>query len=177
MARDEYAYVLEYLPYGLAGSKDRRPSAIILTDSLGLLLVALKKESKPLEAGLRVYIGENKREEVHHIIERISPDKLSENGMLLLREKIKENVLQNEKKYIEVIDKIGPVNVRLHALSLIPGIGKKMVQKVIEEREKRPFESYQEMEQRVGSSYNVAKSIEDRIIEEMENKDKYRIFT
>ncbi len=177
MARDEYAYVLEYLPYGLAGSKDRRPSAIILTDSLGLLLVALKKEAKPLEVGMKVYIGENKREEVHHIIERISPEKLNENGFMVLHEKLHEKVMENEKQYIEIINKIGPVNVRLHALSLIPGMGKKMVQKVVEERGKKPFESYQEMEDRLGASYNAAKSIEDRIIEEMENKDKYRIFT
>ena len=56
MGKDEYAYVLEYLPFGLQDSKDRKATAIVLTDSLGLLLVALKKDAKvePKNATLRL---------------------------------------------------------------------------------------------------------------------------
>ncbi len=176
MPRDEYAYILEYLPYGMADSKDRRPSAIALTESLGLLLVVLKKDVK-VQPGQKVYIGEDKREEVHHIVERIPPDKLSSAGSLLLKERIHQIVIENEKKYVELINKLGPINVRLHAINLIPGMGKKTGQKVLSERTLKPFESYQEIKERVGLSTTMDKAIEDRIMEELYNKDKYKIFT
>ena len=176
MGKDEYAYVLEYLPFGLQDSKDRKATAIVLTDSLGLLLVALKKDVK-VEPGMKVYIGENKREEVHHIMQRITPDKLNGNGLEMLNNKIHEIVSQNEANYITIINRLGPINVRLHSLSLIPGVGKKIVQKIIEERNKGEFKSYNDFDERVGFTSGIAKSIEARIKEELENKDKYKIFT
>ncbi len=176
MGKDEYAYVLEYLPFGLPDSKDRKTEAIVLTDSLGLLLVALKKDVK-IDTGIKVYIGENKRDEVHHIIERITPDKLSGNGLLMLKEKIGSIVSENEEKYMNIINKLGPVNVRLHSLSLIPGVGKKMVQKIIEERGKSIFKSYADFDERVGFMPGISNSIQERIEEELQNKDKYKIFT
>ncbi|MCL5420621.1 MAG: DUF655 domain-containing protein [Candidatus Parvarchaeota archaeon] len=176
MGKDEYAYVLEYLPFGLPDSKDRKAEAIILTDSLGLLLVALKKDVA-VEAGAKVYIGENKREEVHHIIQRTTPDKLNGNGMQMLTEKINSIVTENEEKYIGIINKLGSVNVRLHSLSLIPGVGKKMVQKILDERNKGEFKSYSDFDERVGFASGIARSIAERIEEELENRDKYKIFT
>lgn len=176
MGKDEYADVLEYLPYGMADSRDRHPSAIILTDSLSLLVAALKK-NVTLEAGKKVYIGENKREEIHHIIGRISPEKLSQSGLENLKNVVHKTVQENEKKYISVINTLGPINVRLHALELIPGMGKKLTQKLLEERKKKPFESYVELDERLQLSSNIMRGIESRILEEMENKDKYKIFT
>ncbi|MCL4400752.1 DUF655 domain-containing protein [Candidatus Parvarchaeota archaeon] len=176
MGKDEYADVIEYLPYGMPNSRDRHPSAIILTDSLSLLLAALKKDVV-VEAGKKVYIGENKREEIHHIIERITPDKLNSSGMDTLNSLIQKAVIDNEKKYIGIINTLGPINVRLHALELIPGMGKKMTQKLLEERKKKAFESYSELNERLQLSSNIARGVEGRIFEEMENKDKYKIFT
>lgn len=176
MGKDEYAYVLEYMPFGLPDSKDRKASAIVFTDSLSLLLVALKKDVK-VEPGLKVYIGENKRDEVHHIIQRITPDKLSGNGMALLNERIATTVKENEEKYIDIINKLGSINVRLHSLNLLPGVGKKIVQKIVEERTKANFKSYEDFNERVGFTSDIAKSIEDRIMEELNGEDKYKIFT
>lgn len=176
MGKDEYAFVLEYLPFGLSDSRDRKASAIVLTDSLGLLLVALKKDAK-IEPGMKVYIGENKREEVHHIIQRVTPEKLNGNGLQMLRERAGSIVVENEAKYIDIINRLGSINVRLHSLSLIPGAGKKMVQKILDERSKGSFKSYSDFDERVGFTSGIAKSIEERIEEELENKDKYRIFT
>ncbi len=176
MGKDEYGYVLEYLPFGLPDSKDRKPLAVILTDSLGLLLVALKKDVK-VDVGKNVYIGENKRDEVHHIIQRITPDKLSGSGLSELNQKIELIVKENEPKFIGIINKLGSVNIRLHSLNLLPGVGKKMVQKILEERNKEPFKSYEDFDERVGFSQNISNSIKERIMEELENKDKYHIFT
>ena len=176
MGRDEYAYVLEYLPYGLSDSKDRRPSVIILTDSVALLQAALKKNVK-VDVSKKVYIGENKREEIHHIIGRITPDKLSESGLQTLKDLIHNIVQENEKKYLGVINTLGPINVRLHAIELIPGLGKKLTQKLLEERKKKLFDSYKDLDERLQLVSSIVRSIEARILEELDNKDKYRVFT
>jgi putative nucleotide binding protein len=176
MGRDEYAYVLEYLPYGLVETKDRRPSAVILTESLSLLLASLKKNAV-VEAGKKVYIGEEKRDEIHHIIKRITPDKLSGAGTQILKDMVHKAVQDNEKKYVEILNTLGPVNVRLHALELIPGLGKKMTQKMVEERQKKPFESYEDIDNRLQLSSGISHEIEQRILEEIGETDKYRIFT
>ncbi len=176
MGRDEYAYVIEHLPYGLVETKDRRPSVIILTESLSLLLASLKKDVT-VEPGKKVYIGEEKRNEIHHIIRRITPNKLSEAGMQNLRDLVHKAVQENEKKYVGILNTLGPVNVRLHALELIPGLGKKMTQKTIAERQKKPFESYADIDDRLQLSSSISHEIEQRILEEISESDKYRIFT
>ncbi len=135
MGKDEYAYVIEYLPHGLMDSKDHKASAIILTDSLSLLVAATKKDVS-LESEKKVYIGENKRDEIHHIIGRIKPEKLSGAGKERLAELISKRVKEEEQKFTTIINVLGPVNVRLNSLELIPNIGKKMTQKIIDERKK-----------------------------------------
>ena len=176
MAKDEYAYILEYLPYGLPDSRDRRPSAIILTESVALLIAALKK-GVTVEVGKKVYIGEDKRDEIHHIMSRITPDKLSGSGLQRLEEKIDQMVIENEVKYVGIINSLGPINVRLNAIELIPGMGKKTTQKLLDERKKKPFESYKDLDERMQLSPSISKDISARIFEELQNKDKYRIFT
>ena len=52
-----------------------------------------------------------------------------------------------------------------------------MVQKILEERNNGPFKSYSDFDSRVGFTSGIAKSIEDRIEEELAGSDKYRIFT
>ncbi|MEM1989229.1 MAG: DUF655 domain-containing protein, partial [Candidatus Bathyarchaeia archaeon] len=70
-----------------------------------------------------------------------------------------------------------PVTPRMHSLELIPGIGKKYMWKIIEERGKKPFESFQDLQRRTGVP-NPVKLIVKRIIEELSSSDcKYRLFT
>ncbi len=176
MQKDDFGYILEYLPYGLVGEKDRRPSAIIITDSFSLLLVILKP-NVTVEAGQRVYIGEGKRDQVHHIVGRIPIDKLSDKGVEELRTILEKMVKENENKFVELLNRLGQVNVRLHAIELIPGFGKKTTQKFLEERKNKPFESYEDINKRAQLTFDIVKSIEDRIIEEIKGSDKYHIFT
>jgi putative nucleotide binding protein len=176
MGKDEYAYVVEYLPYGHADFKDRRPSVIILTDSLALLLATLKKDVN-VEISQKVYIGEGKRDQIHHIIGKITPDKLSETGLSKLKELLDQKIKEYEAKFVSIINALGPVNVRLHAVELIPGIGKKLMVRLLDERKKQQFSSYADINSRLGLTSGIEKYIEDRIMEEMAGDDKYRIFS
>jgi len=61
-------------------------------------------------------------------------------------------------------------------LELIPGIGKKYMWQILDEREKRPFKSFEDLQQRANTP-NPAKLITKRILEELAGESKYRLFT
>jgi putative nucleotide binding protein len=63
-------------------------------------------------------------------------------------------------------------------LHLLPGIGKKLMWEILEEREKRPFESFQDISERIRAIPHPDQMIIKRILEEIENPDvKYHLFT
>jgi putative nucleotide binding protein len=64
----------------------------------------------------------------------------------------------------------------MHALELIPGIGKKYMWQIINERERKPFESFADLQTRA-SVPNPTKLIAKRVLEELEGESKYRLFT
>ena len=64
----------------------------------------------------------------------------------------------------------------MHQLELLPGIGSKHLWEILEERKKKPFESFEDIKKRVSLIPDPEKMITKRIIEELEDKDKYRLF-
>jgi putative nucleotide binding protein len=63
-------------------------------------------------------------------------------------------------------------------LHLLPGIGKKLMWEILEERNKKPFTSFEDIAQRIKAISHPNKMIIERILEEIRNPDtKYRLFT
>ena len=67
--------------------------------------------------------------------------------------------------------------MRMHTLELLPGLGKKHMWVILEERQIKPFESFQDIKERVKLLPDPKMSIIKRIIKELEGNEKYRIFT
>jgi len=80
-------------------------------------------------------------------------------------ETVIENIVTvNESKFVEYLNNARPLTPRIHALELIPGIGKTYMKTMLEEREKKKFESYQDLQERVGFKDPV-KHISERIMD------------
>jgi putative nucleotide binding protein len=63
-------------------------------------------------------------------------------------------------------------------LHLLPGIGKKLMWEILEERNKKPFASLADISARIKSIPHPEKMIQARILEELEVKEtKYHVFT
>lgn len=172
---EENGIVLDFLQHGHLSDPSRRPVAqIVGVDHLSLLEVAPKKGVflKPLE---RVYIGGEKRDKVHHITKKVSYNDLTETAKITLKEIIKEQLKSQVSKIVELFNKAGPISTRQHQLELIPGIGKKHMWSIIEEREKKPFDSLEELKARVPSIPDPLKSVTKRALEEIEGVDKHKI--
>ena len=84
-------------------------------------------------------------------------------------------VTENESKFVEYLNNAQPLTPRIHALELIPGIGKTYMKTMLEEREKKKFESYQDLQERVGFKEPI-KHISERIMDEITGESRMNLF-
>jgi len=174
--KDEYIIVLDFLSRGHADSRRAEPIAQgIGKDYFTLLEVVLKPEVevKPREI---LYVGEGKRERVKYIKGRIKYDNLTNFAKKELEEIIDEIIEKNEKRFVEFFNRAPPITTRMHSLELLPGIGKKHLWNIIGERKKKPFESFEDLKKRVEMLPDPKRMIRKRIIEELKETDRHRLF-
>jgi putative nucleotide binding protein len=123
-----------------------------------------------------VYIGEGKREEIHHISSKLELTRLTQTAQAELEFIIKDIVKKNEKKYVDFFNKAQPMTMRMHQLELLPGLGKKHMWEIIEARDEKLFETFDEIKKRVKLIPDPEKIIIKRIMLELAGKEKHYIF-
>jgi putative nucleotide binding protein len=180
---EEYAYILDFLPHGrpgvhVSGRAGYRAGALVqlVGEEFFTLLEALAKEGVILRPHDRVFVGKEAREEITYIIGRIGYDELTAAAKTELPTVINKIVLNREKRFVEFFNTARAVTPRMHALELVPGIGKKYMWQVINEREKKPFASFEDLQKRTELP-NPVKLITKRVMEELGGDSKYRLFT
>lgn len=174
---EDYAYVLDVVEATLLRSSGRHVNlhkGELLLQLLGeeyftLLEAAINENYRP-SVGIRLYIGKDVPRSILRILGRISYDELTENAKIELENVVQKIVQTNEQKFVNFFNTCTPISPRLHALELIPSIGKKSMQKILEEREKKPFESFKDLHERGGLADPV-KAITKRIMDELTGKD------
>jgi putative nucleotide binding protein len=176
VAKDEYIIVLDFLPHGKPGDRKVEPVAQAVGDKFfNLLEVAIKEEIK-LKPKDRIYIGVDKREKVKYIRSRIGYRELTNFARTELEDVVKEIIDTDEKRFVDFFNRAGPITTRLHSLELLPGIGKKHMWEIIKSRRQKPFENFLDLRQRVSMLPEPKNMIVKRIVEELEGKDRYRLF-
>ena len=176
---EESAYVLDYLPYGRSSDKSRHlvvPTVQIMGEQFFTLLEAELKVGATVVVEERIYIGRDRREKVDRIISRINYDQLTANAKAEIVPLIDGLVKKQDKRFVDFFNNSQPVTPRMHSLEQLPGIGKKSMWTIINAREKKPFTSYKEIQDRTGLT-DVQKIITKRILEELSSETKYRLFT
>ena len=176
---EEYAYILDYLPHGRAGTRPGyRAGALIqvVGEEYFTFLEAIAREGVILKTSDRVYVGKDSRRKITYIIGRINYDDLTSNAKMELSGTIEKIVINREKWFINFFNTAQAITPRMHALELLPGIGKKSMWQIIDEREKKPFTSFKDLKERVGVT-DPSKVIVKRILDELSGESKYRLFT
>ncbi|HEY7588315.1 MAG TPA: DUF655 domain-containing protein [Thermoplasmata archaeon] len=178
---EDYARILDHLPQGHPDqSKYRRePLAYALGEDEFKLFELVPKEGAELQVGQRVYIGKDVelRKEILHVKRRVGFEELTTAAQKELPFVIAAVVKDKETKFVNFYNTAQAITTRFHMLELLPGLGKKTMWAVLEERKKGPFKSFQDFEQRVPSVHHPEKLVAKRI--EMEISDptqKYRLF-
>ncbi len=178
--KEEHVIILDFLPHGYP--QDTRPMHMKtpIAQAIGInyfiLLELVPKKGQFLQPYEEIYIGEGKRDKIHHITGKIPMDKLTETAKMELEHVIKELVKKHEKRFIDFFNKAQPINIRRHQLELLPGIGKKHVKEIIDKREE-PFKSFEDIKKRVKLIPDPEKVIIKRILVELNEEDRYNIFT
>lgn len=178
--KEEVAIVLDFLPNGYPFEKTsgmKSPIAQALGKNHFTLLELIPKKGIFLQPYEEIYIGEGKRDKVHHIKGRLSMSNLTRTARSEIDYVIKDIVLKEEKRFVEFFNKAKPLTTRMHQIELLPGFGKKHMWQIIEQREEKSFESFSELKSRIKLLPNPELSIIKRIIKELEGKEKHRLFT
>ena len=180
MEKEETAIVLDFLPngYPMDSSQSRMKTAIV--QAIGkkrfVLLELVPKKEIHMQPYEEVYIGEGKRDKIHHIIGKLSVGRLTETAKKELEYIVKDIVKNNEKKFIDFFNTAMPLSTRMHQLELLPGLGKKHMWQILEQRDEKPFESFDDLKKRVRLMPDPEKILIKRIINEIYGQEKYRLF-
>lgn len=174
--KDEWALVLDFLSQGRYSMDRSQPVAQVMGENYFSLLEVIVREDVKLKPEDRVYIGDKKREKIKYIRGRIEFKDLTAAAKDQLIDTIRHIMNKSPGPFLDFFNKSGAITTRLHQLELLPGIGKKHLWAIINERKNEPFKSFEDLKKRVPLLPDPEKMIVKRILEELEGKDKYRIF-
>ncbi|MCY0868499.1 MAG: DUF655 domain-containing protein [Desulfurococcus sp.] len=168
-------YVLDYLELGNPSDIHYEHRNQPLVQGVGVKYFSLL-EATPLPA-VRIDIlerielgGPSKVKRVIHV----GYSELTSVARANLPEALRLVVIENERVFTEFFNIAEPVNIRLHALELLPDIGKKTMNQILEERSRKKFESFSDIRER--TRVDPVKALIGRIIKELEGGEKYYLF-
>jgi putative nucleotide binding protein len=174
---EEYAYILDFTLRGKSNTVRGKEGIIIqaIGEERLTLLELLGVQNMSFEVGERVYIGREGRDKVMSVLGRLDYADISQSAKNELPNIVEIIVVANEKRFIDYMNISQPITPRIHALELIPGIGKTYMMTIIKERDKKRFESFEDIQNRVGLR-DPAKLISKRIIDEIAGEARMNLF-
>lgn len=174
---EEYAYILDYIQNGKSSIVRMREGVIIhaIGEEHLTLLELLGISNEKFSIGERVYIGKDGREKIISVLGRLDYNHISQSAKNELPIVIEKIVDVNEKRFIDYFNSAQPMTPRVHSLELIPGIGKTYMKSILDERDKRKFESFSDLQNRTGLR-DVTKLIAKRIYDEISGETRMNIF-
>jgi len=176
MEKEEKALILDYLPHGYPLEKNMKPVAQAIGIKKFTLLQLVPRRGQSLEPGEEVYIGEGKREKIHYILGRLPRENLTENAKIQLEDFIKKSIEEKQEDFVKFFNEAEAINTRIHQIELLPGMGKKHTKEILEERKEKPFESFEDIKNRIPTLPDPKKAIEKRILEELTELQRYNLF-
>ena len=174
---EEYAYVLDFNARGKSTTVRGREGIIITAIGEGrlTLLEILGIPNSTFEIGEKIFIGKEGRTNVLSVLGKMDYRRISSPAQTELPGVVEKIVNENEKKFVDYLNNAQPLTPRIHALELIPGIGKTYMKAILEEREKKKFDNFADIQQRIGFKEPV-KQITKRILEEIAGEARMNLF-
>ena len=177
-AGERTAVVLDFLPRGRPDDDrpqyERSPVALALGETDFRLVEAALTDDAGVNIGDRIEIdppGGNVKQ-----LRRAEYSDLTSTAESELEYAIDQILDVDEDRFVGFYNDAQPITTRLHVLNLLPGIGKKLRNNVLDARKRKPFESYEDIEERVSGLYEPKEVLAERILEELREEDlKYRI--
>ena len=174
--KEETCLILDFLSEGYADRRKSEPIAQAVGTAFFSLLELVPRESITLTPEEEVYIGEGKRDKIRFIRGSLEYNKLTSLARTLMPEIVEKLVKRNEQRFVEFFNKASTITPRMHQFQLLPGVGKKHMSDMLEERRKKAFDSFDDIKQRVKLFPDPVKTVVHRVLQELEGDEKYYIF-
>jgi len=171
------AVVLDYLPHGRP--EDDRPQYEKSPIAYALGETDFRLFELTVADGADVSIGDRVAVASDHVsrYREVDWEDVTNAARSELEYVVEDVVDRQEKRFVDFYNEAQPITLRLHQLNLLPGIGKKLRNSVLDERKRGPFESFEDLEDRIAGLHDPKGVLVDRIIEEIRDEDlKYRVF-
>ena len=177
---EEFAYVLDELLHGRLGAAHPSYHSVRLIQIIGetffTLLEAEPKRDATFTIRERIYVGKSSRTKISHIMGRISYSQLTSTSKAELPFVVETVIKSEEGRFIDFFNRSQPITPRMHAMELIPGIGKKLMWQILDQMDRKPFIGFDDLQNRVNLS-DPAKLLAKRVLEELQGEEKYLLFT
>jgi putative nucleotide binding protein len=176
-----YAVVLDMLPHGRADDDrpqyKKSPIAYAVGESAFRLYELTLDDDADVGIGDRVVVDPAAERERVTQLREVEYGDLSNAAHSELRYVVEEVVDENERRFVDFYNDAQPITLRLHQLNLLPGIGKKLRNNILDQRKRGPFESFEDLKDRISGLHNPREVLVDRIMEELQEEDlKYKTF-
>jgi putative nucleotide binding protein len=177
---EQYAHVLDVLPNGRQTDRGfhREPLALAIGDDELKLFEIVPRPGVGLAAGQRIPLlpRPGTPAAIDHVRRRLAYEELTVAARAELPSALEAIVRDNSARYVKFFNEAPAVSRRFHLLELLPGIGKKTMQQIVDERRRAPFQSFAEIEERLGLK-TPERLVVARIEQELSGgDDKYRLF-
>lgn len=174
---EEYAYVLDYVQNGKSSLVRMREGIIVqaIGEEHLTILELLGIKSEKFNIGERVYIGKEGRAKILSVLGRIDYNHLTPTAKNELQSVVEKIVSENEARFIDYFNSAQPMTPRVHSLELIPGIGKTYMKSILNERDKKKFTSFTDLQNRTGLR-DASKHISKRICDEISGETRMNVF-
>jgi putative nucleotide binding protein len=173
---EENAMVLDFLPTGRSSSARSEPVVQMVGEEKFTLLEAVPK-TPDIKIGEKVYIGKGERDKIAIIKGRLLYTDLTEVARSELLVAVSGIIKANEAKFVGIFNVAGPLNIRMHSLELLPGIGKKHLTAILDARDEKQFESFADIAKRVPLLQDPVKLLAERVILELKGESRFYILT
>ncbi|MCI4334991.1 MAG: DUF655 domain-containing protein [Thermoplasmata archaeon] len=177
---ESYAHILDYLPTGRASEHGfrREPVGLAVGENELKLLELVARPGQVLSVGSRIPLlpMDGVAPPIDHVRRRLAYGELTTSARAQLPEALERVVAADPARYLRLFNEAPAVSRRFNLLELLPGVGKRTMLAIVEERRRGPFQSFAELESRLRLS-RPDRWVAARIAQEMEGApDKYRLF-
>lgn len=179
--REISVVILDFFPHGRAG--DDRPqyqksplAYAVGVQNFGLYELTVE-ENADMSIGDEIPVDSPDEESPISNTYETDYESLSSNAQSELEYAIEDIIDANERRFVDFYNDAQPITLRLHQLNLLPGIGEKLRNNILDERKRKPFETFDELTERISGLHDPKELLRKRIIEEIQEEDtKYSIF-
>ncbi|MDA7941670.1 MAG: DUF655 domain-containing protein [Nitrosopumilus sp.] len=169
--------MLDFNPRGRSLVSRGRSGALAVVIGEGRL-VLLEVETRPGASpspGDRMRLSGADGPGEARVVGRVEYRRLPRHVQNLVGGIVEQIVRSSEARFVDYVNRAGPVSQRAHALEMIPGVGSTVFRVILDERGRAPFSSYKDIEERTGLR-DPAGRLAERMTEEVEGRTRVSLF-